>query len=76
MIRDLHRAVGRAGVDDDDLSFAVGDQRLHALQRASNIGFFVKSDDDDESCMKRNSSAFSADFSAISAVKSSKRRVR
>ncbi len=44
---DLHGAVGRAGVDDDDLSFAVADERLHALKSARDGGFFVVGDDDD-----------------------------
>ena len=40
-------SVGRAGVDDDDFSFAVSHQRLHAFQRAADVRFFVKCDDDD-----------------------------
>lgn len=46
-LRDLDGAVGRAGIDDDDLAFAFGDEWLHARESASNVGFFVMRDDDD-----------------------------
>src|SRR5438552_5078669 len=43
---DLDGSVGRAGVDDDNLSFAVGDQWLHTFERAGQVCFFVVGDDD------------------------------
>src|SRR6202047_778471 len=45
--RDRNGAIGRARVDHDDLAFAVGDQRLHAGERAPDVGLFVVSDDGD-----------------------------
>src|SRR5208337_172876 len=45
--RDFDGAVGRARVDDDDLAFAVGSQRLHAGERPSDVCLLVVGDDDD-----------------------------
>src|SRR6266446_1032275 len=45
--RDLDGAVGRARVDDDNFTFAVGDQWLHAGERAPDVSLFVVSDDHD-----------------------------
>src|SRR6266446_2419530 len=45
--RDLDGAVGRARVDDDNFTFAVGDQWLDAGERAPDVSLFVVSDDDD-----------------------------
>src|ERR1017187_1969668 len=44
--RDLDRVVSRSRVDDDDFALAIRDQRLHARERASDVGLFVKSNDD------------------------------
>src|SRR5258708_12938554 len=40
---DLDGAVGRAGIDDDDLTFAVGHAWLHASQRAPDVALFLVS---------------------------------
>src|SRR5579872_2175536 len=45
--RNLDRAVGRSGIDDDYFSFAVGHQGLHAGERAAEVGFFVEGNDHD-----------------------------
>jgi len=44
---DLNRTVSRTRVDDDNFSFAVRHQRLHARERASDVGLFVIGDDYD-----------------------------
>ncbi len=46
-LRNFNRAVCRARVDNDDLSLAVGYKRLHAGERASDVGLLVKSNNDD-----------------------------
>src|SRR3981081_2350679 len=44
---DLHCAVGRTGIDDYHFSFAVGNERPHAFEGATDVGFFVVGDYDD-----------------------------
>ena len=44
---DLDSAIGRAGIDHDDLASAVADERPHAFKRGRKIGLFVLGDQDD-----------------------------
>src|SRR5450755_2122595 len=61
-LRDRHRAVRRARVDDDDFSLAVGDERLHAGECAAEVGFFVKSNNDDGKVHKWNAAILIREF--------------
>src|SRR5450755_3667591 len=61
-LRDRNRAVRRARVDDDDFSLAVVDERLHAGERAAEVGLYVESNNDDGKVHKWNAAVPNREF--------------